>query len=42
VLDSWKGLEVQLTASEMDQLNASLGENPPVPADLFAQPAYRS
>ena len=42
VLDSLKGLEVTLTQAEMDLLNDSLGENPPVPADLFAQPAYRS
>ncbi len=41
VLDSLSGLDVVLTATEMDHINASLGDNPPVPADLFAQPAYR-
>ena len=41
ILDSLKGLDVEITADEMAVLNASLPENPGIPADLFAQPLYR-
>ena len=41
ILDSLKGMDVELTVDEMAVLNASLPENPEVPDDLFAQPSYR-
>jgi len=41
ILDSLTGLSVDLSVDEMAQLEASFGDNPGVPADLFAQPAYR-
>ncbi|CAN2223715.1 Tas Predicted oxidoreductases (related to aryl-alcohol dehydrogenases) [Candidatus Nanopelagicaceae bacterium] len=41
VLDSFSGLEIDLSADEMARINSSLKGDPGVPPDLFAQPAYR-
>lgn len=41
ILDSLKGMDVELTVDEMAVLNAGLPENPEGPDDLFAQLSYR-
>lgn len=41
ILDCLEGLKVELTDSELKELNESFPEFHGVPADLFAQPAYR-
>jgi aryl-alcohol dehydrogenase-like predicted oxidoreductase len=42
VLDSFSGLDIELSADEMSQINASLKGDPGIPPDLFAQPLYRN
>ncbi len=41
ILDSLTGLDVKLSASELDQLNASLPPNPPLADELVPQPPFR-
>lgn len=41
ILDSLTGLSVQLSAAEMEFLNASLPENPPLQEELIPQPPLR-
>lgn len=41
ILDSFTGLQVQLSADEMAQLNASLPPNPPLSDALVTQPPFR-
>jgi hypothetical protein len=36
------GLDVKLSAAELDQLNASLPANPPLADELVPQPPFRS
>jgi len=42
VLDSLSGLDIELSADEMSQINASLKGDLGIPPDLFAQPLYRN
>lgn len=41
VVDSFSGLQIELSTDEMSQINASLHGDPGIPPDLFAQPLYR-
>jgi aryl-alcohol dehydrogenase-like predicted oxidoreductase len=42
ILDSLTGLSLNLTAADVDQLNASLPANPPLHEELVPQPPFRS
>jgi aryl-alcohol dehydrogenase-like predicted oxidoreductase len=41
ILDSLTGLDVKLSAAELEQLNASLPANPPLADELVPQPPFR-
>jgi len=40
-LDSMTGLDVKLSAAELEQLNASLPPNPPLADELVPQAPFR-
>lgn len=41
ILDSLTGLSIELTSAEMELLNSSLPENPPLHEELIPQPPFR-